>query len=257
MQTTVLSGSEPTGYSERDLKRGERRPLTPFWAVIPAAGEGTRMAENVPKQYLPLAGATVIERTVDIFVAHPGCRGVVVAIAGEDPIWPTLAARWGGQVTAVTGGEIRARSVLAGLEELRGIAGSGDWVLVHDAARPCLEPADIDRLIETVGDNDDGGLLALPATDTLKQVDEAHRALGTVPRHDIWRALTPQMFRLGQLIQAMENALAAGIEITDEASAMERAGYRPVLVPASNENLKITRPPDLERAAQILGLVTT
>lgn len=224
-----------------------------FWAVIPAAGQGTRMADTLPKQYLPLAGGTVIERTVDIFTQHPRCMGVVVAIAGDDSVWPTLAPRWEDKVRAVEGGSVRAESVLAGLISLEHRAGGSEWVLVHDAARPCLESADIDRLMEAVGGDENGGLLALPATDTLKRVDAGHRVKETVPRHDIWRALTPQMFRLRTLRGAVEAALAAGVDVTDEASAMERLGYRPLLVPASNENIKITRPPDLARAAQLLG----
>ncbi|MDQ5911125.1 MAG: 2-C-methyl-D-erythritol 4-phosphate cytidylyltransferase [Pseudomonadota bacterium] len=236
-----------------------------YWAVVPAAGAGRRMGSAIPKQYLLLAGQPVIAHTLDILLRHPRLSGVVVAISVEDEWWPeVVAARvtnkpllvvTGGaaRVTnkpllVVTGGAERGHSVLNGLDALWERAQPDDWVLVHDAARPCLSVDDLDRLLTELAEDAVGGLLAVPVSDTLKQADRAGRVAATVDRSQLWRALTPQMFRLGLLREALREALARGQIVTDEAAAMEAAGFTPQLIEGRADNLKITRPEDLALA---------
>jgi len=220
------------------------------WALVPAAGIGKRMGSAVPKQYLPLAGRPVITHALATLLAHPRLAGVVVAIGAEDEWWPTVAAELAvaKPLRVVTGGAERCHSVLNGLEALRQRAAPTDWVLVHDAARPCLATEELDRLLAELADDPVGGLLAVPVRDTLKQADVAGRVAATVDRSRLWHALTPQMFRLGMLQEALSAARARGLLVTDEAAAMEAAGYAPRLVEGRADNLKITRPEDLALA---------
>ncbi len=219
----------------------------PFWLVIPAAGVGARMAADRPKQYLEVAGRCILEHTLDCFLDHPGLLGVMVCLAVDDPYWPNLALASDPRIRRADGGRERADSVLAGLRALQ-LAGAveDDWVLVHDAARPNLARSDLDRLLDTLATDLVGGLLAVPARDTLKRADAAGRVAQTVDRAVIWQAYTPQMFRLGDLRQALDAALAAGVPITDEASALEWVGKAPRLVEGRADNLKVTRPEDLQ-----------
>ena len=221
-----------------------------YWALVPAAGIGKRMGTAIPKQYLLLAGRPVITHTLETLLRHPGLAGVVVAIGAEDEWWPEVAAGLGADkpLHVVTGGAERCHSVCRGLDALRGLAAPDDWVLVHDAARPCLGVADLERLMVTLADDAVGGLLAVPVRDTLKQADSAGRIATTVDRAALWHALTPQMFRLGLLHEALCAALARGLLVTDEAAAMEAAGFAPRLVEGRADNLKITRPEDLALA---------
>lgn len=220
------------------------------WALVPAAGIGKRMGSSIPKQYLLLAGRPVIVHALITLLEHPRIAGVVVAIGAEDEWWPLVAARLtvAKQLLVVTGGAERCHSVLNGLEALREQGAPNDWVLVHDAARPCLTAGDLDRLLAELADDPVGGLLAIPVRDTLKQADAAGRVATTVDRSQFWHALTPQMFRLGMLHQALCAALARGLLVTDEAAAMEAAGFVPRLVEGRADNLKITRPEDLALA---------
>lgn len=221
-----------------------------YWAMVPAAGAGKRMGSAVPKQYLSLAGRPVIAHTLASLLDHPRIDGVAVAIGAGDEWWPTVAAELNAAkpLRVVTGGAERCHSVLNGLEALSEPAQPEDWVLVHDAARPCLTGGDLDRLIDTLADDPVGGLLAVPVRDTLKQADDAGRVAATVDRSRLWHALTPQMFRLGMLHEALRAALARGLLVTDEAAAMEAAGFAPRLVEGRADNLKITRPEDLALA---------
>ncbi|MEK0362656.1 2-C-methyl-D-erythritol 4-phosphate cytidylyltransferase [Pseudomonas sp. CBC3] len=218
-----------------------------FWAVIPAAGVGSRMRADRPKQYLPLAGKSVIEHTLSCFLDHPGLLGLVVSLAADDPYWANLDCAKDPRIQRADGGAERADSVLAGLHRLseRG-ARDGDWVLVHDAARPNLSRQDLDKLLVELGDDPVGGLLAVPARDTLKRAGTDGRVVETIDRSVIWQAFTPQMFRLGALRDALANVLEAGAAVTDEASALEWAGFSPRLVEGRSDNLKITRPEDLQ-----------
>ncbi len=220
---------------------------TVFWAVVPAAGVGKRMAADRPKQYLDIGGKTVLEHTLDRLFDAGVFERVVVALSPEDPYWPALKHAKNQNVIRVAGGKERADSVLSALDYLVSVADENDWVLVHDAARPCLQVRDIHGLIDSTQHDSVGGILAVPMHDTLKQVREA-RISETVDRSTIWRALTPQMFRLKTLRDALKTALQKGYIVTDEASAIEMHGGRPRIVEACPDNIKITRPEDLPLA---------
>ncbi|MCB4796465.1 2-C-methyl-D-erythritol 4-phosphate cytidylyltransferase [Pseudomonas sp. NP21570] len=222
-----------------------------FWVVIPAAGVGSRMRADRPKQYLLLGERSIIEHTLDCFLDHPALAGLVVCIAPDDPYWPALPCARDTRVQLAPGGRERCDSVLSGLQRLDELgANEHDWVLVHDAARPNLAREDLDRLLAELADDPVGGLLAVPARDTLKRVGPDGRVVETVDRSVIWQAFTPQMFRLGMLCDALEAALASRIQVTDEASALEWAGHSPRVVEGRADNLKVTRPEDLEWLAQ-------
>ena len=223
------------------------------WAVVPAAGRGMRFGGAVPKQYSPLFGRTVIEHSLRAVLNHDGVDGVVVALANDDGYWPGWRDIGGKPVITCIGGSERADSVLAGLRALPGTVDDDQWVLVHDAARPCLRALDLARLL-TVGQADPvGALLAAPVRDTLKRADHLGHSQATEPRDWLWRALTPQLFRRGGLTRALQAALRAGVKITDEAMAMERLGLRPCLVEGSEDNIKVTTQADLPLAEFILG----
>ena len=217
-----------------------------LWAVVPAAGVGKRMQADRPKQYLPLAGKTVLEQTLTRLLEADVFSAVVVAISKEDPYWPELEISMHERVITATGGKERADSVLSALKSLRENASDNDWVLVHDAARPCLTSSDIHLLIDKLKDDDVGGILALSSHDTLKNVDGLN-IIETIDRSAIWRALTPQMFRYGMLKQALEEA-EGNPAVTDEASALEMQGLQPKIVEGRPDNIKITRPEDLALA---------
>jgi len=223
-----------------------------FWCVVPAAGRSTRFGGGVPKQYLPLAGKPLLLHTLERLAAHPSIAGLMVALAADDPHWPGLASLHGKPVSTCIGGGERADSVLAGLCALDGKVERSAFVLVHDAARPCVREDDITRLIE-LGIAAGGALLAAPLRDTLKRADADSRAVATEPREARWRALTPQLFPHGELVAALESARAAGITVTDEAMAMERAGFKPLLVEGAESNIKVTTPADMMLAEFLLG----
>ena len=221
--------------------------LPAFWAVIPAAGIGARMAADRPKQYLQLGGLTIIEHSLLCFLDHPRLKGLVVSLAVDDPYWPTLPCALDSRIQQVAGGKERADSVLNALLHLHANgADDNDWVLVHDAARPNLTRADLDNLLAELADDPVGGLLAVPAKDTLKRADANGRVTETVHRSLIWQAYTPQMFRLGALHRALADSLVSNVAITDEASAIEWAGQSPRLIEGRADNIKVTRPEDLE-----------
>jgi 2-C-methyl-D-erythritol 4-phosphate cytidylyltransferase len=222
------------------------------YAVVPAAGKGERFGGDTPKQYLMLNGRSVLEHTLSRLAAHRKIARVVVAIAGDDGRFDSLAARLPSKVVAVDGGAERCHSVLAGLEWLCHNAQASSWVMVHDAARPCIRGSDIDRMITEVGAGEPGAILGVPVRDTLKRSDQDNRIVDTIDRTVIWRALTPQMFQLGALRDAIESALDSGVIVTDEAQAMERSGMRPKLVHGHADNIKITHPEDLELAELIM-----
>lgn len=226
--------------------------LADHWAVVPAAGIGSRMGAGLPKQYLPLAGRAVLAHSLQRLLAQPRVAGVVLALAPDDRWWPALDFRSDKPLLTVTGGSSRARSVLAALERLSAQRPPDTPVLVHDAVRPLLHGDDVARLCEAPLDAD-GCLLATALTDTVKRTDATDRVLETVPRDGLWTVQTPQRFLLGALRAALAEALAAGQEPTDEAQAMERAGHRPRLVPGRRDNLKLTVPQDLALAECLLA----
>ena len=219
---------------------------TKFWAVVPAAGVGKRMNADRPKQYLELADKAVIEHTLYRLLSAKVFEAVSVAISIEDPYWPELEVSKHPKVITAAGGKERADSVLSALKSIRSLASDEDWVLVHDAARPCITATDIQFLIDSLRNDEVGGILALSSHDTLKDVD-GKNILGTLDRSHIWRALTPQMFRYGSLKHALESA-EGNPAITDEASALELQGLQPKIVEGRPDNIKITRPEDLALA---------
>jgi len=223
------------------------------WVVIPAAGAGRRFGAAVPKQYLDLAGRTVLDRVLDLFLGHPAILGCVVALSAEDDWWGDSAHCDDPRVQRAPGGAERCDSVASALARLGAQAATTDWVLVHDAARPCLRRTDLDRLLAALVDEPVGALLAVPVHDTVKQAAAAAagpitRVATTVPRQLLWRAYTPQAFRLGLLRRALAAAAAAGLAVTDDASAVELLGLQPRLIEGQADNLKITRPEDLPLA---------
>ena len=219
-----------------------------YWGLIPAAGAGTRMNSDAPKQYLEISGRTILEHTVCRLLGCTSISGVVVCIAAEDTHWADFRVRDKRLLPAAPGGQTRAQSVLNGLIALDSVAQQDDWVLVHDAARPCLSHAALERLLTEAGQDEIGGILALPISDTVKRADKDKRIIATEDREGLWRAQTPQMFRLGVLHSAIESAFASGADITDEASAMELLGYSPKLVVGEPGNIKVTLPEDLALA---------
>lgn len=224
-----------------------------YWAVVPAAGIGSRMGGDMPKQYLQLAGQPVLQRTLGALLAWERIERVVVALAEGDRFWHELDAAQDPRVITTIGGAMRSDSVRAGLQALSGVAAANDWVLVHDAARPCLRLADIQQLATSLADEPVGGLLAVAVAETVKRASDDARVLETVPRADLWLAQTPQLFRYGLLCDAMSAAARHGSSVTDEAAAVEQAGHKPVLVPGHPGNIKITRPEDLLLAERFLA----
>ncbi|MDP9013937.1 MAG: 2-C-methyl-D-erythritol 4-phosphate cytidylyltransferase [Pseudomonadota bacterium] len=237
--------------------------LRRVWAVVPAAGRGARFESTPlvgPKQYAPLAGATVLEWSLAALLTEPRVSGIMIALAADDTRWPGIAVSLPrSKIHTAIGGASRPESVLNGLKALEGEAAADDWVLVHDAARPCLTGADLGALLDAVlghgagasAGGADGALLAAPIVDTVKR-ERGGTAVDTVDREGLWRALTPQVFRFAQLKQALEEVLRLGLAVTDEAQALERLGVRARLVRGSPLNIKVTRSEDLAMAESIL-----
>ena len=219
---------------------------TKIWGVVPAAGVGKRMQSDKPKQYLELGGKTVIEQTLLRLLEANVFTAIAVAISSEDPYWHELEISKHPNILTAPGGKERADSVLSALRTIRTQASGNDWVLVHDAARPCITSTDIHLLIDRLKTDDIGGILALSSHDTLKNV-QANTIIGTLDRTHVWRALTPQMFRYGMLKTALE-AAEGNPAVTDEASALELQGFQPKIVEGRPDNIKITRPEDLALA---------
>lgn len=216
-------------------------------AIVPAAGVGSRMKADRPKQYLLIDGKAVLEHTVEKLLSHPNIAKVVVAVTEGDPYYPELSIARHPDVIRVAGGKERADSVLSGLNYVSAHLVS-EWVLVHDAARPCVTLSDIDRLINACVEHPTGGILASPVRDTMKRANSVQNIDHTVDREALWHALTPQMFKTQPLKNALSDALQQGISITDEASALEWKGEAPALVQGNASNIKITQPEDLALA---------
>jgi len=221
------------------------------FAIVPAAGSGTRMASELPKQYLPLLGQPLIRHSLSTLCAAPEIDKVFVVLSVGDAQWGRhdWSALGPKLVPLFCGGATRADSVLAGLRAIAAEAAQSDWVLVHDAARPCLASWHIDKLIRELAHDEVGGLLAVPVADTLKRADSHRHVAATVARDSLWQAQTPQMFRYVMLRRALESAH----NVTDEASAVEAAGLRPRLIEGDATNLKVTYPLDLHLAEWILN----
>ncbi len=226
------------------------------YALIPAAGSGSRMGMQTPKQYQPLAGKPLIHHAISRLCAHPAIKQVLVVLAAGDDFfkrydWTMFKEKL---LPVYCGGATRAASVYNGLVAAHDIADADDWILVHDAARPCLDAASLSKLMEALTDDDAGGLLAIPVADTLKRANAQQQVIGTEPRDQLWQAQTPQMFRYRLLFEALRAAKPG--TVTDEASAVEQFGFNPRLVMGSTRNIKVTYPEDIAVAESILKTIT-
>ncbi|MCG9753646.1 2-C-methyl-D-erythritol 4-phosphate cytidylyltransferase [Shewanella insulae] len=225
-------------------------------AIVPAAGIGARMGAEIPKQYLMLNHQPILAHTLDRLLEHPRIDKVILALSSEDTHFAKLTQASHPKLMTVIGGKERADSVLSALKA----APSDAWALVHDAARPCLSAADIDKLIaacETEAGSQQGAILAMPVRDTMKRAGKGGAIQETVCRENLWHALTPQLFPVTSLKQNLTKALAEGVAITDEASAMEWAGGLPQLVSGRFDNIKVTHPEDLKLAALFLQMAAS
>ena len=223
-----------------------------IWAIVPAAGIGARMNSEMPKQYLAINGQSVIAHTLQRLAGLADLRATVIALHPQDTLWAQHGVALHEGLMTCSGGEQRCQSVLNGLYALAGLANDDDWVLVHDAVRPCVRLEDIDTLLREVENHPVGGLLGIPVSSTLKLANESGDIVATMPRDDMWQASTPQAFRYGQLREVLEQSVAQSDFVTDEAAAMEKAGYTPRLVRGGADNIKITYPDDLRMAGVIL-----
>ena len=225
--------------------------LGPFTVVVPAAGVGKRMRSSCPKQYLTIQDKTILEHTVQRLLSHNAIAHVIIALGADDEYFPNTSLANHESVTCVCGGKERVDSVLSGLKLLN--SKNEQWVLVHDAARPCVKHQDLTQLINDCLENDHGGLLAAPVRDTMKQANAEQCVASTLDRSQMWHALTPQMYKTAELTSASTASLASNVVITDESSGMEIMGYVSGLVSGSSDNIKITQPEDLSLAEFILN----
>lgn len=219
-------------------------------AVVPAAGHGSRMGNETPKQYLPLHGSTVLQCTINRLFTVPAIKTIVLVIGANDQLPEELQSD--PRICVTKGGKTRSHSVSNGLSFISNNLEYSGPVLVHDAARPCVRAADINHLIAEVAGSDNGGLLAIPVHDTLKKSDDQQQVSATVDRENVWRAVTPQLFQVKLLATALEDVFRDKQAITDEASAMEQYGYKPRLIKSAQDNIKITELADLQLAQSIL-----
>jgi len=224
--------------------------------LLPAAGSGRRMAAERPKQYLSVAGKTLLQHTLERLALLPLAERITLVLAAGDPWWPEVAAglplALRRRLQCVDGGAERAASVLQGLEALQPGVQAEDFVLVHDAVRPCVALEDIRRLMVSLEHEPAGGLLASPLRDTLKRVDAAGYVVSTADRRGLWSAAAPQMFRYGVLLEAVRAAQRAGVMVTDEAQAVEQLGHRVLVVAGRADNIKVTFPEDLPLVERLL-----
>ena len=223
-----------------------------IWAVIPAAGVGKRYSSDIPKQYLSLNGMPVLLHSINKFVKLDEIHEILVALNPDDEFWQKLNFSHP-KVKTINGGPERCNSVNSALEELSGRAENGDWILVHDAVRPCISDFDLNKIIEIVHDEDVGGLLACPILDTIKKVGDNLDVLKTIPREGLWSAMTPQIFRYELLKKALNAVLNSAQSVTDEAKAIELIGLTPKIIEGDKTNIKITHPSDMVLAESIIN----
>ena len=228
--------------------------MTRYWGLIPAAGIGQRMGSSVPKQFMKIGDRTLIEQTVSALAEHDTIDGLYVGLSDVEQYGESIKSIDSKVIDVFCGSDSRSGTVLNGIQHLIDAGCSkDDWLLVHDANRPFLTKDEVTRLIESVGDDPNGGIIGLPIIDTLKSGKEGWIS-ETVNRDNYWRALTPQMFKLGLLQEALSRCVRQGIEVTDESQAMETMGYRPKIVVGSSTNIKITTPSDLEFAKAMIEM---
>ncbi len=227
------------------------------WVVIPATGTGQRMLTDRPKQYIELSSKTILQHTLDNLLSHPLISGAVLIINSNDDYWEKLNYQHQKPVLLCTGGVQRHHSVYNGLLKLEQHLSENPNVLIHDAVRPFVSHHDLDKLLQALADSDDGALLAAPVADTLKVADHNKSVKSTFPRDNLWRAFTPQAFRLEKILLALENVINNKLQITDDASAMELMGASPRLVLGDAQNIKITTPQDLSLAEKLLNMTNS
>mgnify|MGYP000365573200 CR=1 FL=1 len=223
------------------------------WVVIPAAGVGSRMGAEIPKQYLRINSKTILEHTIECFLTIDSIVGIVVVVSEEDPYWPSVALELSNNISndlpieVTTGGVSRADTVVNGLNHLRNKLNlpKKQWVMVHDAARPCVTVSDVQAVVAVAAKHAVGALLAAPVTDTLKRANANLDVTDTLDRSDLYQALTPQVFRMGLLQDAILLGQQSNLPITDESSALELAGFKPRICAGARSNIKITFPEDL------------
>lgn len=221
---------------------------TNFSAIVPAAGTGKRFGSATPKQYLSLCGATVIEHSLRLLLSIERLDRIIVVVHPDDRRWQDLAVFSDARIDVAIGGDERCHSVLNGLQHLQNKFGGSEWALVHDVARPCCLRSDIEKLIQQLAHHPVGGILATPASDTIKRVDSARQIEETVDRSWLWQAQTPQLFRMRLLHDALNHCIGMGMTVTDEAQAIEALGWQAQVVEGARSNIKITRPEDLALA---------
>lgn len=224
-----------------------------YWVIIPAAGSGKRLGADVPKQYLKINGKFILDHTIKPFIDIPEIEYITVTLAENDSFWRESIYVDHAKIKTTIGGKERYHSVLNGLEHINPLAAKDDWVLVHDAARPCIRQSDIKKLIEELMTHQVGGLLAVPVKDTMKRSDKTGEVVATVERSDLWHAQTPQMFKYSDLSTTLKKIVKEGLDVTDEAQAIERLGFKPKLVHGHQDNIKITHKSDINLARLLLN----
>ena len=237
---------------KQSIRSEPELPPSSVWTIIPAAGIGRRMESSIPKQHLNITGSTILELTIQRLMQCPEITRIILVLSPDDQHSHQLLQRYGDLLTVVAGGLERSDSVLNGLSAIRSRAQDDDWVVVHDAARPCVRPGDINKLFREIKNHAVGGLLGSPVADTLKRATSDDCVESTVSRNKLWRAYTPQVFRFGLLYKSMQESKRMGRPITDESSAVELAGYSPLLIEGYSDNIKVTRPQDLQLARLFL-----
>lgn len=216
-----------------------------YWVIIPAAGVGSRFGKTFPKQYLKIGEKTVIEHTISLFLSLDWITKIVIVLSPDDTFFSQLPLYGHSKLVCVPGAEERMDSVLNALNHLETIVKKQDWILVHDAVRPCLHPKDLRSLVTDLQDDRVGGILATPVQDTLKYLDEKQNITHTVERTNLWQAQTPQMFRFELLINAYRHSKKLGLKLTDDASAVEQLAIHPKVVKSEHPNPKLTLARDL------------
>lgn len=228
--------------------------MAKYWGLIPAAGIGQRMNSQIPKQFMQLGDRKLIEWTVQALAGHQSIEGVYIGLSADNRYSEWILSIHEKVLDVYQGGSTRSETVLNGIRHMLGQGCSNDdWLLVHDSNRPFLSPNEMTDLIQQIGDDVNGGILSQPIFDTMK-LESSGRISRTLPRGDLFRAQTPQMFKLDTLRKALEDCIESGSEITDEAQAMEKSGYRPRLVPGRSSNIKITTSEDMKLAEAMLNL---
>lgn len=218
------------------------------WAVIPAAGIGERVGASIPKQYLKIAGKTILAHAIDPFVKNRRIAGITIALHPHDEYFDALSIKSSSdKIQVMEGGETRAHSVLNALNSIVARMNHGDYVLVHDAARPCLTTHDLNKLIDVCMNHEIGGIIGSRVSDTIKHVED-NNIIATINREHVWRAYTPQMFKYDLLRNAIESALKNNVCITDEASAIEYLGHQSCMVEGDASNIKVTTAEDIALA---------